>query len=161
MATHGNLAEGLVVKGVDLAAERRVTTVARDIRPELDSIPGAAASGRPGVVLGTELAERLRAGLGDKVVLASFEGGARTAVGLVPKLGTFQVVGLFHSGLYEYDANPRLRLDALGRGVLRRRAHGDRHRAPRRGSVPRRRGARAGAQAPGRLSRIAPPTGWR
>ena len=87
LATHGNLAEGLVVKGVDLAAERRVTTVARDIKPALDSIPGAAAGRVPGVVL------------------ASFEGGVRTAVGLVPKLATFEVVGLFHSGLYEYDAN--------------------------------------------------------
>jgi len=105
LATHGNLAEGLVVKGVDLAAERRVTTVARDIAPPLDSIPGARPGKTPGVVLGTELAERLRAGVGDRVVLASFEGGARTAVGLVPKLATFEVVGLFHSGLYEYDAN--------------------------------------------------------
>ena len=105
MATHGNLAEGLVVKGVDLAAERRVTTVASNIRPALDSIPTVAKSGVPGVVLGTELADRLRASRGERIVLASFEGGVRTAAGLVPKLATFEVVGLFHSGLYEYDAN--------------------------------------------------------
>jgi lipoprotein-releasing system permease protein len=105
LATHGNLAEGLVVKGVDLAAERRVTTVASNIKPALDSIPMATEGSVPGVVLGNELADHLRAGVGDKVVLASFEGGVRTAAGLVPKLGTFEVVGIFHSGLYEYDAN--------------------------------------------------------
>jgi len=105
LATHGNLAEGLVVKGVDLTAERRVTTVASNIKPALDSIPLVTPGNVPGVVLGSELAERLRAGVGDHVILASFEGGVRTAAGLVPKLGTFEVVGIFHSGLYEYDAN--------------------------------------------------------
>lgn len=105
LATHGNLAEGLVVKGVDLAAERLVTTVASNIKPGLDSIPLVTPGNVPGVVLGNELADRLRASVGDHVVLASFEGGVRTAAGLVPKLGTFEVVGIFHSGLYEYDAN--------------------------------------------------------
>jgi lipoprotein-releasing system permease protein len=105
MATHGNLAEGLVIKGVDLEAERRVTTVASNIKPALDSIPMVTEGNVPGVVLGNELADHLRAGVGDHVVLASFEGGVRTAAGLVPKLATFEVVGIFHSGLYEYDAN--------------------------------------------------------
>lgn len=105
MLTHENLAEGLVVKGVDLAAERQVTTVASDIRPPLATLPDRTPGGLPGIVLGSELAGGLRAGVGDRVVLASFEGGVRSAVGLVPKLATFEVVGLFHSGLYEYDAN--------------------------------------------------------
>ena len=105
LATHGNLAEGLVVKGVDLAAERRVTTVASNIRPPLDSIPLVTPGNVPGIVLGSELADRLRAAVGDHVILASFEGGVKTAAGLVPKLGTYEVVGIFHSGLYEYDAN--------------------------------------------------------
>ncbi|HKA23343.1 MAG TPA: FtsX-like permease family protein [Candidatus Eisenbacteria bacterium] len=105
LATHGNLAEGLVVKGVDLQAERRVTTVASNITPALDSIPLVTPGNVPGVVLGSELADHLRAAVGDHVILASFEGGVRTAAGLVPKLGTFEVVGIFHSGLYEYDAN--------------------------------------------------------
>jgi len=94
-----------VVKGVDLAAEREVTTVAADIRPPLVAIPESTAAGVPGVVLGTELADRLRAAVGDRIVLASFEGGVSSALGLVPKLQGFEVVGLFHSGLYEYDAN--------------------------------------------------------
>jgi lipoprotein-releasing system permease protein len=105
LATHQNLAEGLVVKGVDLAAERQVTTVADDIRPPLAAIPETTRSGTPGIVLGDELADRLRAGVGDRVVLASFEGGVQSALGLVPKLASFEVVGLFHSGLFEYDAN--------------------------------------------------------
>jgi lipoprotein-releasing system permease protein len=105
LATHQNLAEGLVVKGVDLAAEREVTTVAANIQPPLASIPESTRSGTPGIVLGDELADRLRAQVGDHVVLASFEGGVQSALGLVPKLASFEVVALFHSGLYEYDAN--------------------------------------------------------
>lgn len=105
LATHGNLAEGLVVKGVDLAAERQVTTVAAHIQPPLAALPDTAAGGLPGIVLGSELAARLRAGVGDQVVLASFQGGVQSALGLVPKLAPFEVVGMFHSGLYEYDAN--------------------------------------------------------
>lgn len=105
LATHDNLAEGLVVKGVDLGAERLVTTVAANIRPPLAALPETTAGGVPGVVLGDELAGRLRAGIGDRIVIASFQGGVRTALGLVPKLEPFEVVGLFRSGLYEYDAN--------------------------------------------------------
>ncbi len=105
LVTHDNLAEGLVVKGVDLAAERAVTTVASDIEPPLERIPDRAASGVPGIVLGAELAHNLRAGVGDVVVVASLHGGVQSALGLVPKLANFEIVGLFRSGLYEYDAN--------------------------------------------------------
>jgi len=69
MVIHGGRAEGLVVKGVDLARERRVTTVAHNISPSLDAIPSDAAT--PSVVLGTELSARIGAAVGDTVVLAS------------------------------------------------------------------------------------------
>lgn len=105
LVTHDNLAEGLVVKGVDLEAERQVTTVASNITPRLHLIPERTASGLAGIVLGSELAQNLRAHVGDTVVIASLHGGVQSALGLVPKLAPFEVVGLFRSGLYEYDAN--------------------------------------------------------
>jgi hypothetical protein len=49
-AAHG-YAEGLVVKGVDLNAERRVTNVARNITPPLAQIPAGSAGDLPGIVL--------------------------------------------------------------------------------------------------------------
>jgi lipoprotein-releasing system permease protein len=63
------------------------------------------ASGTPGIVLGTELAGRLGARVGDDVLLASLTGAERSALGFAPKLRKFQVVGLFSSGLFTYDSS--------------------------------------------------------
>src|SRR5262249_44718817 len=92
------------VKGVDLARERGVTTVGRNITPALDSIPVVTADSLPGIVLGAELAGRLSARAGDVVVLASLSGAEHGAFGFTPRLRKFRVVGLFTSGLYTYDS---------------------------------------------------------
>jgi len=105
MVFHEGLAEGLVVKGVDLASERDVTTVGRSIEPPLDSIPQVTLSGEPGIVLGSELAARLGARIGDRVLLATLQGDANSAFGYAPKLRPFRVVALFTSGLYTYDSS--------------------------------------------------------
>ena len=105
MIFHEGLSEGLVVKGVDLQAERGVTSVGRNIRPPLDSIPTATAGGLPGIVLGSELAGRLAARVGDRVVLAVLTGATAAPLGFAPRLREFRVVGLFSSGLYTYDSS--------------------------------------------------------
>ena len=105
MVFHEGLAEGLVVKGVDLASERDVTTVGRSIEPPLDSIPQVTLSGEPGIVLGSELAARIGARIGDRVLLATLQGDANSAFGYAPKLRPFRVVALFTSGLYTYDSS--------------------------------------------------------
>jgi lipoprotein-releasing system permease protein len=105
MIFHDGLTEGLAVKGVDLRAERGVTSVGRNIEPPLDSIPSRGADGLPGIVLGSELAARLAARVGDKVVLASVSEGGASAFGFTPRLREFRVVGVFTSGLYTYDSS--------------------------------------------------------
>jgi len=105
MVFHEGLSEGLVVKGVDLAHERGVTTVSRSIQPPLDSIPNVTLSGDPGIVLGSELAAKLAARVGDRVLLATLQGDHNSAFGYAPKLRPFRVVGLFTSGLYTYDSS--------------------------------------------------------
>jgi lipoprotein-releasing system permease protein len=102
MVIRGGRAEGMVVKGVDLAGERRVTTVARNISPTLDSIPSAASL--PGVVLGSELAGHIDAVVGDTVVLAALSAD-KSAMGYAPRLRRFRVAALFTSGLYTYDSS--------------------------------------------------------
>jgi lipoprotein-releasing system permease protein len=102
MVIRGGRAEGLVVKGVDLAGERRVTTVARNISPTLDSIP--ASPSLPGLVLGSELAGHIDAVVGDTVVLAALSAD-KSAMGYAPRLRRFRVVALFTSGLYTYDSS--------------------------------------------------------
>jgi lipoprotein-releasing system permease protein len=105
LITRQGIADGVIVKGVDLRQEREVTTVARDIRPALDRIPDAAGDSLPGVVLGVEVASRLRARSGDTVVLATLHGAIQSPLGLVPRLRSFRVVGIFESGLFEYDSS--------------------------------------------------------
>ena len=105
MVFREGLTEGMVVKGVDLAAERTVTTVGAHIEPALDALPMVTPQGGPGIVLGSELAARLGARLGDKVGLVSMVGSPSMALGFAPKIRTFVVVGMFTSGLYTYDSS--------------------------------------------------------
>jgi lipoprotein-releasing system permease protein len=105
MVFHEGLTEGLIVKGVDLRAERGVTNVGRNIEPALDSIPVRGADGVPAIVLGCELAARLAARVGDKVVLASVSESGSSAFGFAPRMREFRVVAVFTSGLYTYDSS--------------------------------------------------------
>jgi len=104
MVFHEGLTEGMVVKGVDLAAERSVTTIGAHITPPLDSIPVRTVDGLPAIVLGSELAARLGARVGDAVVLATLT-GAQSAIGFAPKVRRFRLIGVFASGLYTYDSS--------------------------------------------------------
>jgi lipoprotein-releasing system permease protein len=102
---HEGLTEGLIVKGVDLRAERGVTTVGLNIQPQLDSIPVRGADGLPAIVLGGELASRLAARVGDRVVLAYITESGASALGFTPRLREFRLAGIFKSGLYTYDSS--------------------------------------------------------
>ncbi len=57
-----------------------------------------------GIVLGRDVARRLRVGRGDPVTVVSPQ-GMPTAVGLVPRVKRFVVVGVFRSGMSEYDGS--------------------------------------------------------
>ena len=105
LVTRQGIADGIIVKGVDLRQERGVTTVARDIEPPLDEIPDAVGDSLPGIVLGVEIASRLRARPGDTVVIGTLHGAVESPLGLVPRLRSFRVVGIFESGLFEYDSS--------------------------------------------------------
>jgi lipoprotein-releasing system permease protein len=59
---------------------------------------------RPGIILGKELAFRLGAFIGDTVNVVS-PVGPISAMGMIPKIRTFAVVGIFRSGMYEYDSS--------------------------------------------------------
>ncbi len=58
--------------------------------------------GRFGIVLGSELANSLGVGLGDKVT-ATLAEGIVTPAGVVPRMKRFTVVGLYRVGMYEFD----------------------------------------------------------
>lgn len=105
----GSQSDGVIVKGVRISEERSVTTVADHIQPPLDDFEARPGDGgtdwMPGIVLGKHVAETLRAGIGDEVLLASPFGGRATPLGVIPRVRKFRLVGIFSSGLYEYDAS--------------------------------------------------------
>lgn len=57
----------------------------------------------PGLVVGEELGRQLGVGLGGVVTVLS-PMGAPSAVGMIPRMRRFVVVGIFHSGMFEFDA---------------------------------------------------------
>ena len=59
---------------------------------------------RPGIILGKELAMRLGVYIGDTLNVVSPVGPV-TGASMTPKIRPFAVVGIFQSGMYEYDSS--------------------------------------------------------
>jgi len=99
MFAHGTAMAGANVRGVLPEEERTATGLAQHlVAGRLEDLAG----GSYGIILGSALAHELHAGLGDTVVLIAPEGVA-TPTGVVPRMRRFRVVGLFKSGMYEFD----------------------------------------------------------
>ncbi len=99
----GGGATGGLLRGVDLSSPT--------VRAELSNHITAGglealgrAGGEPAIILGRELARTLGVVPGEDVTVISPK-GAMTAVGMVPKMRRFRVVGLSQIGMYEYDAS--------------------------------------------------------
>jgi lipoprotein-releasing system permease protein len=57
----------------------------------------------PGIILGSDLARQLRVYRDDKIRLMS-TAGSLTPIGLIPRFKTCRVLGVFKTGMYEYDS---------------------------------------------------------
>ncbi len=90
---------GALVKGIDFERERTDSAWLQKL--EAGKIPVTGGS-REGLLLGRELALRIGAQVGDVVgiVTASSTLGP---TGLLPRRKTFEVAGIFNTGLYEFD----------------------------------------------------------
>jgi lipoprotein-releasing system permease protein len=100
MLAHGQHVMGTLVRGVLPAQERQTTGLAQHlIRGRIDDLtPGSYR-----IILGAALAHELDAEVGSSVVLIAPEGTA-TPSGIMPRMRRFVVVGLFQSGMYEFDS---------------------------------------------------------
>lgn len=58
----------------------------------------------PGLIIGPELAKSLQVGIGEEVNVVTPNGDIGP-MGRMPRSRPFRVVGIFYSGMYEYDAN--------------------------------------------------------
>lgn len=112
--------QGVVLRGIDPAREGKVTELEKNLAagslqdlaksvkmaiPEKEREPdGPTEATRPGIILGKELAMRLGVHLGDTLNVVSPVGPV-TGASMTPKIRPFAVVGIFQSGMYEYDSS--------------------------------------------------------
>ena len=95
-----NGVKGALVRGILPDQEDRVADFRKTIQSgSLDDL----RPGEFGVVLGSELARALKVFTGDKVTLIAPQGTV-TPAGVVPRLKSFRVVGIFEVGMFEYDS---------------------------------------------------------
>ncbi len=99
MLSYDQTVRGTMVRGVLPELEDRVA----DFSPHMKS--GSLESLKEGsfnIVLGSELARALNVFVGDKVTLIAPQ-GVVTPAGVLPRLKTFTVSGIFEVGMFEYD----------------------------------------------------------
>src|SRR5579862_2818752 len=90
---------GASVRGVLPQEERLATGLAQHLSAgRLEDL----RAGGYGIILGSALAHELNVQLGGTVVLIAPTGSA-TPTGVMPRMRRFRVVGLFQSGMYEFD----------------------------------------------------------
>ncbi|HTA85210.1 MAG TPA: FtsX-like permease family protein [Silvibacterium sp.] len=110
LVSRGAQSGGAMLKGIVPGEEGTVSDLLKNLAAgsaaplsEEDNVTDAAGTPTPPVVLGYELANTLDAKLGSTVMVISPQ-GELTPYGLVPKYQRFRIVGIFHSGFYQYDS---------------------------------------------------------
>jgi lipoprotein-releasing system permease protein len=99
LLTHGAHTAGTAIRGVQPELERRAVGLVEHIQGgRIEDL----TDGGYRIILGDALATALSATVGDDVVLIAPQGNP-TPAGIEPRMRRFRVVGIFHSGMYEYD----------------------------------------------------------
>lgn len=102
-SSHGG--NGVVMRGMDPETAENVVGLAEQMLA--GSIHDLVASDKtqvPNIILGKELAASLRVDIGDRLKLIS-PSGPLTPMGIIPKVKTCKVSGIFESGMYEFDSS--------------------------------------------------------
>lgn len=98
---------GTVIRGIDPQLEGKVTEIAKTLKVgklnDLSSGHTREGTHYPGIILGQELARHLTVTMGDTINIVS-PMGRIGPLGMIPKFKRFAVVGIFDSGMYEYDS---------------------------------------------------------
>ncbi len=110
MISSGKSFSGAVLRGIDPETASSVLNLQKNMkRGNVEDlirrpVPGRESEGEvhPGIILGQELANHLGVRQGEWLTIISPVGRV-TPVGQVPKSRLFQVVGIFQSGMYEFD----------------------------------------------------------
>jgi len=102
LISSGPTSTGIVLRGIDPATAGRV------IKLESQLLNGkladlSATQSLPAIILGKDLAAQLRVGQDDRIRLIS-PNGPLSPMGVLPKVLTCRVAGIFESGMFEYDS---------------------------------------------------------
>ena len=100
MLSNGRRVSGSLIRGIQPEMESRVSLV------ESKMVSGSLfdlKAGEYGIVLGRELANALGVYEGDRITVITPQASI-TAVGVMPRLRRFRVVGVFEVGMHQYDA---------------------------------------------------------
>lgn len=93
---------GIVLRGIDPKTAGRVIDIEKEMKA--GNLEALEQDGElPAIILGVELALQLRVSMGDKIRLIS-PNGPLSPMGVLPKVRTCRVGGLFETGMYEYDS---------------------------------------------------------
>ena len=96
---------GVVLRGIDPVTAKGVIGLAKQMTTgSIDDLDRPGQDHTPAIILGKNLAEELRVVPGDKVRLIS-PAGPLTPMGVIPKIKTCLVSGIFETGMYEYDSS--------------------------------------------------------
>jgi len=112
---------GVVLRGIDVRREPTVTDIAKNLKSgSLEELERVGPAGKappaqadqaaepppqlPGIVIGKELSLRLGVLLGDRLNVVSPVGPV-SALGMIPKVRGYRVVGVFEAGMFEYDSS--------------------------------------------------------
>ncbi len=102
LITAPNRSTGIVLRGIDPDSAMRVINIGHKMKAgsltDLNSQDSV-----PGIILGKDMASQLGVWVGDKVRLLS-PNGPLSPMGVLPKIRVCAVVGIFETGMNEYDS---------------------------------------------------------
>ena len=104
MITAGEGGTGAILRGIDPATASSVISIGEQmISGSMDDL-AASEDKVPGIIIGIDLASQLNIRKGDRVKLIS-PAGPLTPMGVIPRIKTCEVRGIFETGMYEYDSS--------------------------------------------------------
>lgn len=102
LISSGSNSSGVVLRGIDPKSAGEVINIGRQMESgSLDDLDRQDQI--PGIIIGKELARQLNINKGSRVRLISPD-GPLSPIGVLPKIKTCQVVGVFATGMFEYDS---------------------------------------------------------
>jgi lipoprotein-releasing system permease protein len=111
ISRNGARAGGAMLKGIIPSEERTVSDMLNNIAQggiapleQGANTEDQYGSPTPPIVIGSDLADSIGASLNDVVMVTSPQGDL-TPYGVIPRYQRFRVVGIFHSGFYQYDSS--------------------------------------------------------